>query len=273
MIRIIDKGTINREIIPHLTRSKRGCTQVNLWEIVNAILYKLYTGVQWHLLPVKSLIYNCKIKYGAIYHHFRKWVKDGSWNNCFEQLLLKNRHQIDLSIAHFDGTHTVCKKGGEAVDYQHRKRAKTSNTLWLVDRQGLPIGFSQAVSGNHHDLYQSENVMIKLENRLQKSQISMQGLFINMDAGFDSKAFRSTCESLDIQMNAPINKKNNKDLEVYDILFDEELYKSRYVVERTNAWMDKFRNILIRMDTSASSWNACNNIAAITIWCQKVLKL
>ena len=157
MIRIISKGMINRYIVPFLSKAKRGfISKVPLWEIVNAIFYKFRTGTQWKLLPCKSLIRSNKVKYGAIYHHFNKWSKDGSWARAWANLLHKFRHMLDLSLAAFDGTHTLAKRGGQQVRYQGRKKAKTSNTLWLTDRQGNVVGFLPPLAGNHNDLYQLE---------------------------------------------------------------------------------------------------------------------
>jgi len=56
MYQVLDKDTINLEIIPHLSVAKRGFkTKSCLVEIVNCILYKLKTGCQWEFLPVQSL--------------------------------------------------------------------------------------------------------------------------------------------------------------------------------------------------------------------------
>lgn len=33
-------------------------------------------------------------------------------------------------------------------------------------------------------------------------------------------------------------------------LFDEKMYKERWKIERTNAWIDGFKNVLIRFDTT-----------------------
>ena len=56
MYYILDKGIIEKEIIPYLPKSKRGFQiKSDLAELVNSILYKLKTGVHWHLLPVNSL--------------------------------------------------------------------------------------------------------------------------------------------------------------------------------------------------------------------------
>lgn len=34
-------------------------------------------------------------------------------------------------------------------------------------------------------------------------------------------------------------------------LFDELLYKCRFVIERTNTWLDAFKAILVRFETNA----------------------
>ena len=39
-----------------------------------------------------------------------------------------------------------------------------------------------------------------------------------------------------------------------DIFVDDELYAERGAIERTNAWLDSFRTLLNRFDTTVSSW-------------------
>ncbi|MFK8301228.1 IS5 family transposase, partial [Capnocytophaga canimorsus] len=51
MFVVLDKDTIVGEIIPHLPKRKRGFKPKSpISEIINCILYKLKTGVQWALL-------------------------------------------------------------------------------------------------------------------------------------------------------------------------------------------------------------------------------
>lgn len=52
MYSVLDNDTI--EIVPYLPMPKRGFpSTLPLVESVNAILYKLKTGVQWHQLPTE----------------------------------------------------------------------------------------------------------------------------------------------------------------------------------------------------------------------------
>jgi hypothetical protein len=134
------------------------------------------------------------IKYGAVFYHFRKWVKDGSWQKVQQQIIHQYKHLLNLSVGLFDGSHSPAKRGGEQVAYQGRKRCKTSNTLWLTDADGLVVGFALLVAGNHHDV---SNIRVRLDSlveQLATSGISVDGLFVNADAGFDIEEFRHTCQ-------------------------------------------------------------------------------
>ena len=274
MIRIISKGMITRYILPYLSKAKRGfACSVPLWEVVNAILYKFRSGIQWSLLPCKSLILSNDIKYGAIYHHFNKWSKDGSWHRAWINLLKNTRHLLDLSLVALDGTHSLAKRGGQQVAYQRRRRAKTTNALWLTDRLGNVIAFFPPIAGNHNDLYGLAKQLELVVNQLKKSHISVEGWFLNADAGFDSKEFRSACEKQGITLNCPRNRRRTKQLEDEVPLFDELMYDQRYVIERTNAWMDNYRSMLNRFDTSIHSWTAWHYIFSILFWIKRIEKV
>ena len=64
---------------------------------------------------------------------------------------------MDLSSADLDGSHTTALRGGEELAYQGRKKRKTTNYLYLSDRQGLPFALSNPIAGNHNDIYAIEN--------------------------------------------------------------------------------------------------------------------
>ena len=50
------------------------------------------------------------------------------------------------------------------------------------------------------------------------------------------------------------------------MIFDELLYKARFVIERTNAWTDAFKAILIRFETNKIHWKALNLLAFCVIF-------
>lgn len=271
MYTVLSKDTIEEDIIPYLPTAQRGFSPtVSLVEIVNSILYKLKTGVQWHQLPVKALFEDKILSWQSVYHHYRKWCKSGAWKSCWIQLLTKYKSSLDLSSSDLDGSHTSALRGGEQVGYQGRKKRKTTNALYLTDRQGLPIAMSEPISGNHNDLFEIEVHFEEITSTLEDAEIAVDGLFLNADAGFDSKELREKCEAKGIIPNFDINKRNSSNN--HDYYFDEELYKERYSIERTNAWMDSYRSLLNRFDTTLTSWMGFNYIAFIAIALKKIKK-
>jgi len=165
-----------------------------------------------------------------------------------------------MSSVQLDGSHTPAKRGGEAVGYQNRKKSKTTNSLFLTDKQGIPVAISEPISGNHNDLFDIEFFFKKMLADLEQSEIEINGLFLNADAGFDSEGFRELCFSNEIIANIDFNKRNSKSLDNQPLL-DDELYKERFSVERTNAWIDAFKALLVRFETKSQTWMSLHQIA------------
>lgn len=266
----LTKRQINQKLVPHLSKGKRGpdC-KVGLWRIVRAIMYRLKTGAQWRQLPIKSLFGRHIISWQSVFYYFSKWSKDGSWHQLWIAILDLNRHFLDMSSVELDGSHTPTKRGGEQSGYQGRKKAKTTNILFLTDRQGIPLGCSDPISGQHNDLFDIEKSVSKIVSTLEQAGISVDGLFLNGDAGFYAKVLQRICHRYGIIPNLAINKRNASSLDEFEYLFDTELYKERFVVERTNAWIDGFKNLLIRYETKASHWLGLHYLAFSVILLRK----
>ena len=130
--------------------------------------------------------------------------------------------------------------------------------LILTDNQGTPLACSEAVAGNHKDAYALETTVDKMLQDIRHSAIPTEGLFLNADSGFDTKEFRNYCCKNEIIAHIDQNKRNGNTTEY---IFDDLLYKCRFVIERTNAWMDGFKAILTRFETNKIHWKALNLLA------------
>ncbi|MBL4707320.1 MAG: transposase [Flavobacteriales bacterium] len=130
--------------------------------------------------------------------------------------------------------------------------------LIITDSQRLPITCSDPISGNHNDAYQLVDTVDLMLKNITKSKIKTEGLFLNADSGFHTKEFRNSCFSNDIIDNIAFNKRNNDENES---IFDELLYGQRFVIERTNAWLDAFKALLIRFETNKIHWKALHLLA------------
>ena len=126
---------------------------------------------------------------------------------------------------------------------------------------------SSPKSGEHNDIHDIESVMENMFSDLEKANIRVEGLFINADAGFDCDVLRSLLERKDVVANICVSKRR---CDTDGIFVDDELYAQRYSIERTNAWMDNYRTILNRFDTTASSWESWNYIAFVVLLLKKI---
>lgn len=235
----LSKKFITKNLLPNLSQTNLGRKpKVPLWRIVKMIIYRLKSGCQWRELPVAAFCSRVLINWNSVYYHFNKWSSDGSWKKLWIKLLSIEKSKLDMSSVQLDGSHTPAKRGGEAVAYQHRKKAKTTNALFLTDKQGIPLVMSDPIDGNHNDLFDIDFFFTKMITDLEQSQISPNGLFLNANAGFDSESFRKTCQEKGIIANIDFNKRNSKNSSKSSDnqpLLDDLLYKERFAVERTNA--------------------------------------
>lgn len=273
---IIDKAMIEKWILPHLTVGTRGFeTTVPMVEIVECIFHRLKTGCQWRELPTKQFFSGKALHWNSVFYYYNKWSKAGCWKSIWINLLRKNPQCLDLSSVQFDGSHTPAKNGGDAVGYQGRKACKTTNSLFLSDNQGVMLAMSTPQEGNHHDLFQIQNLFGEICSLLEEGGISLRGLFLNADAGFDSAEFVSACESREIIANVRENPRNSTglDQEPYQSgthVFDAELYAHRSVVEHANAWLDGFKALLIRFEFTIRNWMNLHFIAFSLIFLRKI---
>lgn len=177
LYKVLSKYTIESEIVPHIPKGKRGFkSKVPVYEIINCILYKLKTGIQWHLLPVIQLFSKKTLHYKTVFGYYRKWSQCGIWKSCWISILQNNKSELDLSSGDVDGSHTTALRGGEAVGYQGRKKRKTTNSLYLSDRNGLSLAMSEPVCGSHNDLFNIEIHFKQLTSTLQQAGISLDGV-------------------------------------------------------------------------------------------------
>src|SRR3954447_6789179 len=166
--------------------------------------------------------------------------------------------------------HGRAKQGGEAVGYQGRKKATTTNTLFFADQQGLPIAMAEPQAGNHNDVHEIKSLFEQMCKLLEDAGISLKGVFMNADAGFDTAELRAVCADKEIEANIADNPRNTQEPSEQYQYFDEQLYKERFVIERANAWLDGFKGLLVRYEKKIKSWMAQHWMAFCTLLLRKV---
>jgi len=240
-------------IAPCLSQAKRGyVSKIPLYKIFNYILYWLHTGCQWSQLPIEADQQEPdqkEISHHAVYYHYRKWSKDGSLEQVWAHSITALEAELELSVLNLDGSHTIAKKGGESVTYQGRKKAKTSNILPISEGQGFIIATTGIIAGHHNDAFELKATLQTAFKQIKQRGLAITGAYFNADAAFDTKAARKTCFNHGLIPNIPENKRNRKQSKRgRKPLYNPEVYKGRFVAERSFAWIDKFKRLLVRFE-------------------------
>ena len=136
-----------REHFPeeHLPDSRPGRKPVPTRAVLEAVLWILNTGAQWHFLP------QCYPNYKTVHRRFQQWCQREVLREVLTQLAntLREEGAIDERESFIDATFAAAKGGGEAVGLT--KRGKGVKILAIVDRHGLPLSVSTHAA-NHHEV-------------------------------------------------------------------------------------------------------------------------
>ena len=101
-----------------------------------------------------------------------------------------------------------------------------------------------------------------LKRVAREAGLAVTGAVLNREAGFDSKAKRKRVFTAGLKPNIQENPRNRqKPKRGRHRFFAEVLYKLRFIVERTFAWEDKFKRLLLRFETKQSRHLGFNLIA------------
>ena len=120
----------------------------------------------------------------------------------------------------------------------------------LVDNHGYILSPLTVAPVNEVDLGLLPDGLKDLKRVARAVGLDVTGAVLNLDAGFDSKANRKCIFNAGLTPNIKENPRNRqKPKRGRKRFFDEIRYKLRFTVERTFAWEDKFKRLLLRFET------------------------
>jgi putative transposase len=201
--------------------------RLELRAVINAILYLLRTGCQWRYLPKEYPNYN------SVYYHYHKWCGDGTWEAVNTALRERVRQEAGRdaqpSLAIIDSQSVKTTEVGGEHGFDGAKRVNGRKRHILVDTMGnlLKVLAHAANVGERAGAQQLlQQVPHRLWQRLQK---------ILADGGYAGADFQAWVEqTFHVELEIALRPTNAQRFVLIPI---------RWVVERTLAWLGRFRRL------------------------------
>lgn len=252
MLRLIDehwqriRNHFPEEQIPD---SRPGRRPVPAREVLEAALWILNTGAQWHMLP------QCYPNYKTVHRRFQHWCRSEVLRGLLVDLAntLREEGALDVTECFIDASFASAKGGGDQIG--PTKRGKGVKILAIVDRQGLPLSVSTHAA-NHHEV-----TLVQLSFDFYMLEAKPEKLI--GDRAYDSDALDQDLHQLGTEMIAP-HRANRTKRRTQD---GRRLrrYERRWIVERFFAWMQWHRRLLVRWEYYAENFLGFVQLASMLI--------
>ncbi len=239
-----------KSILPIPPSPRRGRPRANPREVFETILFVLMTGMPWGQLPD-----GCPPK-STVYDYFRFWSRSQAFKKLMKEMVrqLAQKGRIDPSLCFIDAMFVPAKRGGQGVG--RTKRGKGVKVQVVVDRQGLPVAATVA-SADTGEPQMVQGLLPLFPEEAQPEKIVG-------DKAYDADWLDEVLARLGIEMIAPHRKNRRPENKTQD---GRKLksYKKRWIVERTLAWLQNFRRVLVRYERSSLFYQSFVFLACLMI--------
>ena len=125
----------------------------------------------------------------------------------------------------------------------------------MTDKHGFILGTTSIIAGYHNDAFDLRQTLKKVFTDLRRCGLEYKGAVFNADSSFDTRAARKFLWNVGVVPNIAENKRNRKTVKRgRKRHFNQHSYNNRFAIERTFAWIDKFRTLLLRFERKDAYW-------------------
>lgn len=234
-------------MLPTPKQRRMGRKRVAKEALVQGILQVLVNGVAWEKIA------ECGCSYASCYRYFKELQRRGTLKLI--QLALAKK-KADLTICAIDTTLVRSFEFKAGTGFSGLHKAFGTKVSLICDLLGLPADV-QFGKGNISD-------KVFLLSHI-KNTVGLRKKVLNLDMSYMSLAFRRAMRHKGIRVNMKTRAQDFTRKRGRKFTFDEEIYKIRMVIERTNAWLKAFRRIRLRREYHVAMFKAFVYLASIII--------
>ncbi|MCK9193936.1 MAG: IS5 family transposase [Nevskia sp.] len=233
----------------NIEEGRPGRKPVPARKVLEAVLWILNTGAQWHMLP------QCYPNYKTVHRRFQQWCQHEVLRAVLTDLAnaLREEGAIDESESYIDASFASAKGGGAEIGLT--KRGKGVKILAIVDRHGLPLSVSTH-EANHHEV-----TLVQLGFDFYMLE-ALPGNLIG-DKAYDSDPLDAELRQQGVEMISP--HRSNRTLKKTQDGRRLRRYERRWMVERFFAWIQWQRRLLVRWEYYAANFLGFVQLASISI--------
>ena len=141
------------------------------------------------------------------------------------------------------------QKRGDGIGFSGYKHQKGEKVIAIIDNNGYVLAPVPVAPVNETDMVLLPDGLKALKRVAQEVGVDLRGAYLNLDGGFDSIANRKYIFNAGMIPNIPENPRNRKHPKRGRTRrFNAAIHALRTRVERTFAWEDKFKRLLLRFE-------------------------
>ena len=126
---------------------------------------------------------------------------------------------------------------------------KNEKVIAIIDHHGYVLAPVPVAPVNETDMVLFPESLKALKKVAKEVGLDLRGAYLNLDGGFDSARNRKCIFNAGLIPNIPENPRNRKRTKRgRKRFFNEAIHALRMRVERTFAWEDKFKRLLLRFE-------------------------
>lgn len=223
--------------------------------IVNAIYYVAKNGCVWRAVP------HDMPPWKTVYHYFRLWRDDGRWEDLNAALRRRERQrqgrEAEASGMVIDSQSAKSAEGGAERGYDGGKRVSGRKRNLVVDTVGLLVHVV-VTAANVQDVHAGEQLLQALQAR---PDLWVRLAKLWADGGYRGDRVTKMATALHAELEIVLKEQDQKGFQVLP---------KRWVVERTFAWLTRFRRLARDYERTPASSEAFIFIAMTRLYLRRL---